>query len=88
MTEKTEDTPAQGTAERVPECDAPANRAFEFQLGDEAATDAGFAGATRVVRLDVIKDDTLDVGPAQGADRGSAKESCDRHGLAHTYEVM
>jgi carbon-monoxide dehydrogenase large subunit len=39
--------------------DAPANRAFEFQLGDEAATDAGFAGATRVVRLDVINNRVL-----------------------------
>ncbi len=39
--------------------DAPANRAFEFQLGDQAATEAGFAKAARVVRLDVINNRVL-----------------------------
>jgi len=34
--------------------DAPANRSFEFELGDQAATEAGFAKAARVVKLDVI----------------------------------
>ena len=34
--------------------DAPNNRSFEFELGDQAATDAGFAQAAYVVKLDVI----------------------------------
>ena len=34
--------------------DAPANRSFEFELGDQAATEAGFAKAAHVVKLDVI----------------------------------
>lgn len=34
--------------------DAPENRSFEFDLGDVAATEAGFAKAARVVKLDVI----------------------------------
>ncbi|HKK31663.1 MAG TPA: xanthine dehydrogenase family protein molybdopterin-binding subunit, partial [Alphaproteobacteria bacterium] len=34
--------------------DAPENRSFEFELGDQGATEAGFAKAARVVTLDVI----------------------------------
>lgn len=34
--------------------DAPDNRSFEFDLGDPEATEAGFAKAARVVKLDVV----------------------------------
>lgn len=34
--------------------DVPANRSFEFELGDQAATGAGFDAAAHVVKLDVI----------------------------------
>ncbi len=50
-------TDAKGAAEpNAPQLweDAPQNRSFEFDLGDAAATGAGFAQAARVVKLDVI----------------------------------
>mgnify|MGYP003627267756 CR=1 FL=1 len=34
--------------------DAPENRSFEFELGDKSATEAGFAKAAHVVKLDVL----------------------------------
>lgn len=50
-------TDAKGAADEgaaVLHDDAPANRSFEFELGDQAATEAGFDQAARVVKLDVI----------------------------------
>ncbi len=48
--------PKQATEAGAPQLwdDAPENRSFEFELGEKAATDAGFAEAARVVRLDVV----------------------------------
>ena len=48
--------PKQATRKGAPQLwdDAPENRSFEFELGDKAATDAGFAEAERVISLDVI----------------------------------
>jgi carbon-monoxide dehydrogenase large subunit len=43
---------APGAPQLWPE--APGNRAFRFERGDRAATEAGFAAATRVIELDLV----------------------------------